>query len=96
MSRRQLFHASDLARTLKVAQQAGLTIARVEIEPSGKIVIVSQQSTSDDSRGEVLAELEALRKRGAERRAERLARKNQASAKLGARLPRVKERNDRL
>ena len=30
MSQRQLFHASDLARALKVAQQAGLTIARIE------------------------------------------------------------------
>ena len=39
LSRRQLFHASDLARALKVAQQAGLTIARVEIEPSGKTAI---------------------------------------------------------
>lgn len=74
LSRRQLFHASDLARTLKVPQQAGLTIARVEIESSGKIVITTSPTVNDDGRSEVRAELEALRRRGAERRAERLAR----------------------
>ena len=82
MSRRQLFHAADLARALKVAQGAGLTIAQVEIEPSGKIVIVTQQPSGDD-RDDVRAELEALRKRNAERRAACRARKEQVG-KIGS------------
>ena len=75
MSRRQLFHASDLARALKVAQQAGLTIARVEIEPSGKIVVVTGPAASDDAPDPVL---EAVRRKIAKRRAERLALETKA------------------
>ena len=78
MSRRQLFHASDLARALKVAQQAGLTIARVEIEPSGKIIIMTDHSKVDAEREEARRALEQLRKRLADERAERAAKKGKA------------------
>lgn len=75
MSRRQLFHASDLARALKVTQQAGLTITRVEIEPSGKIVVMTDGSTVDAEREEARRALDRLRKRIADERAERTAKK---------------------
>ena len=70
------FHASDLARALKVALQAGLTIARIEIEPSGKIVVVTGPSASDDGPEETRRALDALRRRNAEERAKRLARES--------------------
>ena len=71
MSRRQLFHASDFARAIKVAQQAGLTIARVEIEPSGKIVLHMLDSVPGHDGPD--SALEAVRRKIAARRAERLA-----------------------
>ncbi len=78
MSRRQLFHAADLARALKVAQGAGLTVARVEIEPSGKIVIITHHEASGVDWDESDSVLEGMRQRLIERRAERLALKGQA------------------
>lgn len=63
MSRRQLFHAADLARALKVAQGAGLTITRVEIEPSGKTVIVTHRANGDTDQNTPDAVLEAVRKK---------------------------------
>ena len=76
MNRRQIFHAADLARALKVAQQAGLIIARVEIEPSGKIVLHMPDSvTGHDAPDPVL---EAVRRKIAKRRAERLALETKA------------------
>ena len=85
MSRRQLFHADDLARAIKVAKEAGLTIARVEIEPSGKIVIITHHQAGGADRDEIRAELEALRKRNAERRAAKIAQQEQAGADSGGR-----------
>ena len=73
MSRRQLFHASDLARAIKVAQQAGLIVARIEIEPSGKIVIVTHNDPEGPGHHAPDQVLEAVRKKIAIRRAERLA-----------------------
>ena len=55
------FHASELARALKVAQQAGLTIARVEIEPSSKIVLHMPDSVPGHDAPDPV--LEAVRKR---------------------------------
>ena len=72
MSRRQLFHASDLARALKVALQAGLTIARVEIEPSGKIVLHMPDSVPGPQAPDPV--LKAVRRKIAARRSERLAK----------------------
>ncbi|MGI3903064.1 MAG: hypothetical protein ACRYGP_30555 [Janthinobacterium lividum] len=79
MSRRQLFQAADLARALKVAQEAGLTIARVEIEPSGKIVIITHHDASGDDREEGRIALEALRRRIADDRDAKVARQGPAS-----------------
>jgi hypothetical protein len=76
VSRRHLFLAADLARALKVAQQARLTIARIEIEPSGKIVIVTGLAASDDGPEEARRALDAVRRRNAEERAKRLARES--------------------
>ena len=72
MNRRQLFHASDLARALKVAQQAGLTVARIEIDPSGRIVL--HMPDSDPGHDAPDPVLEAVRRKIAARRAERLAK----------------------
>ena len=35
------FRQSDLSRALKAAVSAGVEVGRIEIDPSGKIVIVS-------------------------------------------------------
>lgn len=35
-----LFRQSDLTRALKGAQAAGLSVARVEVDASGKLVVV--------------------------------------------------------
>jgi hypothetical protein len=45
MSRgRQTFRRNDLTRAIKAALAAGVDIARAEIEPTGKIVIVIAKS----------------------------------------------------
>lgn len=41
MSRKATFQESDLSRALRAARKAGLEIARVEIDQSGKIVLVT-------------------------------------------------------
>jgi hypothetical protein len=49
------FTKADVIRALKAAQKAGLTVHKFEIDRSGKIVIVTDQSdypTSDVSRNE--------------------------------------------
>lgn len=47
MTRRQTFRQADVSRALKGAKGAGLEILRVEIDQTGKIVIVSGQAVTD-------------------------------------------------
>jgi hypothetical protein len=37
----QRFRQSDLAKAIKAAVQAGLTVGRVEISPDGKIAVIA-------------------------------------------------------
>ena len=42
MARRALkFRQSEVSRAIKAAQEAGLNVGRLEIEPDGKIVIIT-------------------------------------------------------
>lgn len=45
------FKQSDLTRALKAARDAGVTIARVEIDKAGKIVVIAGTPKNDDDRG---------------------------------------------
>ena len=47
MSRASAFKQADLTRALRAGRDAGLNVARYEIEPSGKIVILT---AGDDAR----------------------------------------------
>jgi hypothetical protein len=50
MARRPLtFRQQDLVRALKGAKAAGIEIARIEIDRSGKIVIVTGEGEPPDS-----------------------------------------------
>lgn len=42
-ARPALFRQADLARALKAAAAAGVHVGRIEIDPSGKIIIVANQ-----------------------------------------------------
>lgn len=46
MARRTTFTQGDLTRAVKGAAAAGLPIARVEIAPDGKIVLVAADGSS--------------------------------------------------
>ena len=46
MARSAPFRQADLSRALKATVAAGLEIGRVEIDPSGKIVITTKQDAS--------------------------------------------------
>ena len=75
MSRRAPFREADVSRALKAVQGAGLSVARVEIDQDGKIVIVSGRPLGDDRDGldDPQDALTALRNRNAQRRAQRAA-----------------------
>ena len=45
-SRPAPFRQSDVCRAVKGAKAAGVEVKRVEIDPSGKIIIVSAHGTS--------------------------------------------------
>lgn len=45
MTIRPTFRQVDLARALKAAASAGVEVGRIEIDPSGKIVIVTAKET---------------------------------------------------
>jgi hypothetical protein len=47
--RRTAFRQHDLQRALKAAKAAGLDISRVEIDPVGKIAIITKGADSDRS-----------------------------------------------
>jgi hypothetical protein len=51
MSRRAIFHESDLSRLLRAARKAGLEVARVEIDKDGKIVLVTGAPAAGDTKG---------------------------------------------
>jgi len=42
------FTQADVVRALKAANQAGLTVARVEISPDGRITVFSGSIPADD------------------------------------------------
>jgi hypothetical protein len=41
------FRQSDLAKALKAATQAGLSVARFEIDRDGKIIVIAGQPAQD-------------------------------------------------
>jgi hypothetical protein len=45
----QIFRRTDLTRAIKGAAAAGVEIARAEIEPTGKIVIIFGKSVASSS-----------------------------------------------
>lgn len=48
MARRaNAFRQSDIARALKGARAGGLDVARVEIDPTGKIVVVTSRASAE-------------------------------------------------
>jgi hypothetical protein len=54
MSRaRQTFRQSDLAKAIRAAVKAGLTIGRVEISPDGRIAVVAAKPGQEQNSGEV-------------------------------------------
>jgi hypothetical protein len=51
----QIFKQTDLLRAIRTSQKAGLSIARVEIDRDGKIVVVvgeSRQESAGNDNGE--------------------------------------------
>jgi hypothetical protein len=44
----QIFKQTDLLRAIRTSQKAGLSIARVEIDRDGKIVVVTGEAKSTD------------------------------------------------
>ncbi|WP_394887564.1 hypothetical protein ACG873_21880 [Mesorhizobium sp. AaZ16] len=51
MNRPAPFRQADLSRALKAWRSAGLELGRVEIEPSGKIVMTPRRGESDPVNG---------------------------------------------
>jgi hypothetical protein len=45
------FKQTDLLRAIRTSQKAGLSIARVEIDRDGKIVVVTGEAKSTDENG---------------------------------------------
>jgi hypothetical protein len=43
------FKETDLRRAIRASQKAGLSIARVEIDRDGKIVVVTGKSVNEDT-----------------------------------------------
>lgn len=48
MTARATFKQSDVARAMKGVQAAGQKVERVEIDPSGKIVIYTESTAAND------------------------------------------------
>jgi hypothetical protein len=57
--RRSAFRQSDLTKALKAAKAAGSEVARVEIAPDGRMVVVMTKDAQDD---ETNGLVDALRK----------------------------------
>jgi hypothetical protein len=69
MSRRQsTFSQADVTRAMRGAMKAGLTVRRVEIEATGKIVIVCVEDAPDQQFEDPAGFEERLRRSLAERR----------------------------
>ena len=74
MSRRQRIRQDDLTRIVSAIQATGLEIHTVTVDLEGSVTVAVQPQQAEANRAEMRAELEALRARGIERRAERAAR----------------------
>lgn len=70
MARPLAFRQGDVARALKAAKSAGITVARYEIDAEGKIVVFAGEPTSASMQTDPLDEWKARRDaRRAQRRA---------------------------
>jgi hypothetical protein len=52
--RRSAFRQSDLTKALKAAKAAGSEVARVEIAPDGRMVVVMTKDAAQDEKNELL------------------------------------------
>ena len=77
MSPPQRIRQDDLTRIVSAIQAIGLVIHAVMVDPEGGVTVAVQPQHAETNRAEMRAELEALRRRGIERRAERAARQEQ-------------------
>jgi len=61
VSRRALFKTRDVTRASEAVVNAGLKVARVEIDPSGKIVVVCGDANAEPPPGDAFGQWEAKR-----------------------------------
>lgn len=66
MTRAASFKQADVAKVLRAAASAGLTVSRVEIDQSGKIVAMFGAASADDGGGN---EWDEVLDRGQDKRA---------------------------
>jgi len=52
MNRRKPFTQADVSRAIKGAQSAGLKVQRFEIEPTGKIIVISDERPAPGTQSE--------------------------------------------
>lgn len=52
MTRRTAFKQSDMTRALRATKAAGVEVKRIEIEPDGKIVVVTDRTLDEPGRNE--------------------------------------------
>ena len=51
MSRTVAFRQTDLVRALRGADKAGMSVSRIEIDPTGKIVMVMASPSAEPQEG---------------------------------------------
>lgn len=61
MTRRATFRKHDVTRASEAVVNAGLKVARVEIDPSGKIVVVCGDANAEPVPGDAFGQWEAKR-----------------------------------